>query len=162
VYIAVWNQEQRFGCKFSLSLFNKLNSIGLRWINPNSNSLSWYFFRLTNDTQFFFIGCVVADSVDVIRDLRVVLDSELTTNQHINNVVSIGFNQLNRLIQLICYIIQNNIKPRLPFDTKLTIATQLFSVFQPRLIYHFSVFRTMPLGQSWICVLVALLPPLCS
>jgi len=38
--------------------------------------------RLTNDEQAFFICCVVSESVDVVRDLRVVLeevlDSEFT------------------------------------------------------------------------------------
>ena len=46
--------------------------------------------RLTSDNRSLSIGSVVVDSVDVVRDLGVLLDLELTMKQHINHVVSIG------------------------------------------------------------------------
>ena len=40
------------------------------------------------------------ESVDVIRDLGVLLDSELIIKQHIHHVVSIGYYHLRRMRQL--------------------------------------------------------------
>ena len=50
------------------------------------------------------------DSVDVVRDLGVLLDSELTMKQHINHVVSVGYYHLRRLSQLRRHITQDAMK----------------------------------------------------
>ena len=66
--------------------------------------------RLTGDNRSLSIGSVVVDSVDVVRDLGVLLDSEMTMNQHINHVVSVGYYHLRRLRQLRRHITQDVMK----------------------------------------------------
>ena len=56
--------------------------------------------RLTGDNHSLSIGSVVVDSVNVVHDLGVLLDSELTMKQHINHVLSVGYYHLRRLRQL--------------------------------------------------------------
>jgi len=67
--------------------------------------LIWFGLRLTRrrlagDNHSFSIGSVVVKSVDVVRDLGVLLNSELTMKQHISHIVSVGYYHLRRLRQL--------------------------------------------------------------
>ena len=71
------------------------------------------YFVVVGDNRSFSI---VVDSVDVGRDLVVLLDSEFTMKQHINRVVSIGYYHIRRLRQLRRPITQYAMK-RLFFDT---------------------------------------------
>jgi len=68
--------------------------------------------RLTSDnlslSLSLSIGSVVVNSVDIVLDLGVLLDSELTMKQHINHVVS--FYHLRRLRQLRRHITQEAMK----------------------------------------------------
>jgi len=82
--------------------------------------------RLTGDKHS---GSVVVKSVNVFRDLGVLLDSELTMKQHIIHVISISYYHLRRLRQLRCHIPQDAMK-------------QLVC----SLLHHFSVFRMCTLG----------------
>ena len=53
--------------------------------------------RLIGDNHSLSFGSVVVDSVNDVRDLGVLLDSELTMKQHINHVVSVEYYHLRRL-----------------------------------------------------------------
>ena len=84
-------------------------------LNAAKTELIWFgsramLRRLTSDNRSLFIGSVVVESVDVVRDLGVLLDSELTTIEHINHVVSIGYYHLRRLRQLRRHITQDAMK----------------------------------------------------
>lgn len=84
-------------------------------LNAAKTELIWFgsramLRRLTSDNRSLFIGSVVVESVDVVRDLGVLLDSELTMIQHINHVVSIGYYHLRRLRQLRRHITQDAMK----------------------------------------------------
>ena len=74
-------------------------------LDAAKTELVWFGLRamlrhLTGDNRSLFIGSVVVDSVDVVRDLGVLPDSEVTMKQHINHVVSVGYYHLRRLRQL--------------------------------------------------------------
>ena len=61
-----------------------------------SSSLS----RLKPEDRTLEIGATVVKPTDVIRDLGVLLDSELTTKRHVSKTVSTCFYHLRRLRQL--------------------------------------------------------------
>jgi len=65
--------------------------------------------RLTSDNHSLSFGSVVVKSFDVVRDLRVLLDSELTIKQHISHVVSVGYCHLGLLRRLRRQITQDAI-----------------------------------------------------
>lgn len=84
-------------------------------LNAAKTELIWFgsramLRRLTGDNRSLSIGSVVVDSVDVVRDLGVLLDSEMTMKQHINHVVSVGYYHLRRLRQLRRHITQDVMK----------------------------------------------------
>ena len=47
--------------------------------------------RIADENCSINFGSTVLQSVDVVRNLGVLFDSELTMTQHINHVVSVGY-----------------------------------------------------------------------
>jgi len=84
-------------------------------LNAAKTELIWFgswamLHHLISDNRSLSIGSVIVNSVNFVRDLGVLLDSELTMKQHINHVVSIGYHHLRRLRQLRFHITQDAMK----------------------------------------------------
>ena len=56
------------------------------------------------------VGSVDVQPTDIVRNLGVLLDSELTMKQHVNKVTSACFYHLRRLRQLKRHVSQNTLR----------------------------------------------------
>jgi len=84
-------QERAGSCRLRLNASKRQ----LIWFGSRS-SLS----RLKPEDRTLEIGATVVKPTDVVRDLGVLLDSELTMKRHVNKTVSPCFYHLRRLRQL--------------------------------------------------------------
>ena len=74
--------------------------------NATKSEFTWFFFFF-----FFFINLwLTIDSADVVHDLEVWLDSELTMKHHISKIASSCFYHLRRLRQLLDKVSQETMK----------------------------------------------------
>jgi Reverse transcriptase (RNA-dependent DNA polymerase) len=74
-------------------------------LNPSKTEVIWFgtpatLKKIKDSDLALRVGCDVIKPVDVVRDLGVLLDQELSMKQHVNKVASICFFQLRRLKQV--------------------------------------------------------------
>lgn len=84
-------------------------------LNASKTELIWFGSRtmirhIADENRSITFCSTVLQSVDVVRNLGVLFDSELTMKQHINHVVSVGYYHLRRLRQIRRHVTRDALK----------------------------------------------------
>jgi len=108
--------------------------------------------KLSDDCRAISVCSSVIQCTDVVRDLGVLLDSEMTMQRHISKVTSVCFYHLRRLRQIRNYVSQTVMAQLVSSSHALTTATQSLPVYLHADWCHCNECKTRPLDWCWIWI----------
>jgi hypothetical protein len=99
MYTHIDTDSEAAGLKRLTDCFTDLSNWCVSWrlqLNASKTELIWFgsrtmIRRIADENPSITFSSTVLQSVDVVRNLDVLFDSESTMKQHINHVVSVGY-----------------------------------------------------------------------